>query len=450
MAEETSRTPWIESFAGAVREAGGRVLEAGGAVRDRLLGRAPRDTDLEVYGLSAEALEGVIARLGTVRRVGARVGVYVLKGVEIGLPQGPRGVEDPGLSPEAASRRRDLTVNALLRDPLTGEVLDFNGGRADLHEGRLRHVDAGTFVEDPLRLLRVVRLHAELGFRIAPETGALCRRLDLAGVAWERIGQELERWLLGSEQPGRGLDALIYTGAERHFPTLRALLGCPVTRSWEAENAWAHTRAVLDAAAIRRRGPRTRDWPLMLAALLAASGRPDATQGRAGQWLAPDHAGSAAARVPLFLDGVDRNRDRQTAVAALVREQDEIDRLMEEGAGPPAYRRLALRVDSDLLLRLAEAQAEARGEGPAYPAGERARAIWAGEDLLGKSPKPLVQGRDLEGLGIEPGPKMGEWLDRAFEAQLDGAFTTRAEGVEWVRKRLNAKTPRRQGGKDSE
>jgi len=437
MAEEASPTPWIESFAGAVREAGGRALEAGGAVRDRLLGRAPRDTDLEVYGLRPRALEAVIARFGTVRRVGAWMEVYVLKGVEIALPQGPGGTEDPGLAPEAASRRRDLTVNALLRDPLTGEILDFHEGRADLRWGRLRHVDDGTFVEDPLRLLRVVRLHAELGFRIAPETGALCRRLDLAGVAWERIGQEVERWLLGAERPGRGLDALIYTGAERHFPILRALLGCPVPRAWQAEDAWSHTRAVLEAAAARRMGERERDWPLMLAAVLAASGRPDAARLRAGNRLAPDHPGSAAARAPVFLAGVDRNRDRQAAVAALVREQDEIDRLMEAGAEPPAYRRLALRVDSDLLLRLAEAQAGARGEGMDYPAGERARTIWADEDLLGKAPKPLVQGKDLEGLGIEPGPKMGEWLDRAFDAQLDGAFTTREEGVDWLRKRLS-------------
>ncbi len=436
MAEETSRTSWIESFAGTVREAGGRVLEAGGAVRDRLLGRAPRDTDLEVYGLSAQALESVIARFGPVRRVGARMGVYVLKGVEIALPQGPGGTEDPGLAPEAASRRRDLTVNALLRDPLTGDILDFYGGRADLRAGRLRHVDASTFVEDPLRLLRVVRLQAELGFRIAPETGALCRRLDLAGVAWERIGQELERWLLGAERPGRGLDALIYTGAERHFPTLRAQLGTPVPRTWQAEDAWGHTRAVLDSAAIRRTGERERDWPLLLNALLAASGRPDATRLRAGHWIAPDHPGSAAARIPVFLAGVDRNRDRQAAVAALAREQDEIDRLLEGGAEPPAYRRLALRVDSDLLLRLAEAQAEARGQGRDYPAGERARAIWAGEDLLGKAPQPLVQGRDLAELGISPGPEMGAWLDRTFKAQLDGAFTTREEGVEWVRKKL--------------
>ncbi|MFB6261264.1 MAG: CCA tRNA nucleotidyltransferase, partial [Thiohalorhabdaceae bacterium] len=246
---------WVSDFARAAA-AGGRVLEAGGAVRDRLLGRAPKDTDLEVYSLAAPDLEAVIERFGPVRRVGARLGVYVLKGVEIALPQAPGGVEDPDLTPEAASRRRDLTVNALLRDPLTGDIMDFHGGRDDLARRRLRMVDAETFAEDPLRVLRVVRLHAELAFTIDPATAARCRRLALIGVASERIGQEVERWLLGAIHPERGMDALIDTGAERHFPHLARLLGCPAP---VADDAWALTRATLEAAAGERTGVRERD-----------------------------------------------------------------------------------------------------------------------------------------------------------------------------------------------
>ncbi|MFP4616047.1 MAG: CCA tRNA nucleotidyltransferase [Thiohalospira sp.] len=424
----------IGGLADAVHAAGGRALEAGGAVRDRLLGRPPRDVDLEVYGLEPPDLEAVIARFGSVRRVGARQGVYVLRGMEIALPQGPGGVEDPHLPPEWATCRRDLTINALLRDPRTGEILDFHDGRGDLRRGLLRHVDPATFGEDPLRLLRVVRLHAELELRIHPRTAALCRRLALGGVAWERIGQELERWLLGARHPGKGLDALIYTGAERHFPHLVRLLGCPDAA---ADSAWGRTRAALEAAAGERVGERERDWPLMLGALLAGAGRPDATLRRGGRLRTPGHAAVAAARAPLFLHGVDRNRHRTRTVTALVREQATIARLAAEGAGASAYRRLAARVDSDLLLRLSSALHRA-GHGPAagFPAGERARERWEAEDLLGKRPEPILQGRDLAELGVEPGPAMGEWLEAAFQAQLDGAFNDRAGGMAWVRERL--------------
>ncbi len=371
--------------------------------------------------------------------MGARLGVYVLKGVEIALPQGSGGVEDPWLSPVKASRRRDLTVNALLRDPLTGEVLDFWGGRADLARRRLRHTDAGAFVEDPLRLLRVVRLHAELEFAVDPATAALCRKLSLAGIAWERIGRELERWLLGASAPGRGLDALLYCGAEGHFPMLRALLGCPVPPGACGADAWTCTRAVLDAAAHRRAGKRDRDWPLMLAALLQGLGRPDVTRLRRGQVLAPDHAAVAAARAPLFLHGVDRARDLERMVTALVRDQEAVAGLAAAEAGRPAYRHLARRVDSDLLLRLAEAvHAAWHGEGSPFPAGGRARSssIWKAEDLLGKVPRPLLRGRDLAELGVPEGREMGRWLEAALQAQLDGEFTTREGAREWAARSL--------------
>ncbi|HKL77581.1 MAG TPA: CCA tRNA nucleotidyltransferase [Gammaproteobacteria bacterium] len=421
----------VTELARAVAAAGGRAYEVGGTVRDRLLGRTAKDEDLEVYGLSPGALEAVIARFGTVRRVGARLGVYVLRGVEVALPQGPGGVEDPHLTPEQAARRRDLTINALLRDPLSGEILDFHGGRADLQRGVLRPVAAATFVEDPLRLLRVVRLHAGLGFRIHPTTAALCRGLSLQGVAWERIGQELAAWLVRAPSPERGLDALLYTGAERQFPALYALRGCPVGPGWAAgADAWSLTRAVLAAAGARRTGERERDWPLMLAALLQAVGRPGVTRHCGGAWRAPGAAGAAAARVLPWLHRVDRSQVVARPVRALVAEQASIDALAATGAGAPAYRRLAARVDSDLLLRLAEALHAARhGDRAPYAAAERARTRWLAEDLLGRAPTPLLQGRDVQALGVAPGPAIGRWLEAAFQAQLDGAFTPPRPGA---------------------
>ena len=425
---------FVAAFAEAVAAGGGRALEVGGAVRDRWLGRSPKDTDLEVYGLDTASLEAVIARFGPVRKVGARLGVYLLRGVEIALPQGPGGGEDPFLAPSEAARRRDLTVNALLRDPLTGTLEDPFDGRADLAAGRLRHVDPTTFGDDPLRLLRLVRLHAELGFRIDPATAGLARQLTLDAVAWQRVGQELERWLVHAPQPERGLDALIYTGAERHFLTLRGLRGCPMPGGGDA---WARTRAVLADVATRRIGDRDRDWPLMLAALLHATGRPAVTRNRRGRMEAPGQAQAAASRVVPFLYGVDRGRDLARSVTVLVREQEAVERLAAEGAGMSAYRRLARRVDTDLLLRLAAAIHTAwPGDDAGFPAGERAEALLAGEGLRGRSPEPILGGRDAADLGVPSGPAMGQWLERAFQAQMDGAFADREGGRAWLARAL--------------
>lgn len=134
-------------IAQAVRPLGGSVYYVGGCVRDRLLGRESKDLDIEVHGVTPQQLEAVLDRMGGRRTVGASFGVYGLAGCgldiamprrEVAVGRGHRDftVEvDPWLGPERAARRRDFTVNALMEDVLTGQVLDFFGGREDLRPG---------------------------------------------------------------------------------------------------------------------------------------------------------------------------------------------------------------------------------------------------------------------------------------------------------------------------
>jgi len=158
------------SVARAVRDEGGRALVVGGWVRDTLIGLPPKDLDLEVFGLPATGLRAMLERFGRVDPVGESFTVYKLGDIDVSLPRresksgrGHRGFSvsgDPSMSVEEAARRRDFTVNAISWDPLTGEYLDPFDGRADIERRMLRAVDARTFADDSLRVLRALQFAA--------------------------------------------------------------------------------------------------------------------------------------------------------------------------------------------------------------------------------------------------------------------------------------------------
>src|SRR5512140_2417021 len=164
----------------AVGAAGGRALIVGGWVRDRCLGLAAKDIDLEVYAVPAAGLRTLLERFGRVETIGESFTVYKLGAIDVSLPRreskvgrGHRGflVEgDPSMSVDEAARRRDFTINAISFDPLTGDYLDPCGGRADLDARRLRLVDAAAFGDDSLRVLRAMQLVARFELTVTPET----------------------------------------------------------------------------------------------------------------------------------------------------------------------------------------------------------------------------------------------------------------------------------------
>lgn len=168
------------AVAAAVRDAGGRALIVGGWVRDRLLGIASKDVDVEVYGLPAPRLREILSSFGRVETVGESFTVYKLGDLDVALPRresktgrGHRGfvVEgDPSMSVAGAARRRDFTVNAIAWDPLTSEYEDPWDGRADLDRRLLRVVDPRTFPEDSLRVLRAAQLVARFDLHVEPAT----------------------------------------------------------------------------------------------------------------------------------------------------------------------------------------------------------------------------------------------------------------------------------------
>lgn len=249
-----------------VSELGGRVFYVGGLVRDRLLGLENKDVDIEVHGISPEQLMDVLKELGTPLAFGSSFGVYSLAGydIDIAMPRkeratgrGHRDFEvfvDPNIGTTEAARRRDFTMNAMMEDVLTGEIIDPFNGRNDLDKGLIRHVDTERFSEDPLRVLRAARFASVFGFEVDEETVELCRGIDLTTLSRERVEGELKKALLKGRKPSEFFRILRKMNQLRDwFPELEKLIGLEQDPEYHPEgDVWTHTMEVIDRAAAFR------------------------------------------------------------------------------------------------------------------------------------------------------------------------------------------------------
>ena len=429
----------------------------GGWVRDRLLGRASKDLDLEVFGVAADALPDLLSAFGRVEAVGQSFPVYKLDGLDVSLPRresktgrGHKGflVEgNPFMTVEDASRRRDFTINAIAWDPLTDAYLDPFGGRDDLRASILRAVDPGTFGDDSLRVLRALQLAARFSLEIESATARICRATPLDDLPAERVWGEVEKLLLQADRPSVGLELGLRLGVvERLFPEMQALVGCPQEPEWHPEgDVWVHTLMVVDEA---RQTIEDLDRPdriiIMLGAVCHDFGKPATTALVEGRIRSRDHEEQGVAPAARFLDRLNVHaidgRDVRRQVLGLVAHHLKPGMLhaRREEVGDAAFRRLSLKVDLELLARLA--RADCRGRTGSFDCSamdwfvERARAL--GVDR--RAPARLVLGRHLLALGLEPGPRVGELLSRLYERQLDGEVTTTDEGIALAKRLLQS------------
>lgn len=436
---ESPIEPRILTIAEALRKAGGRALLVGGIVRDRLLGIVSKDYDLEVYGLPIRRLEEELSRFGEVIAIGRAFGVLRIKGLEadFSMPRrdskvgtGHRGflVElDPDLDFAEAARRRDLTINSLGLDPLTGELLDPFGGRRDLERGVLRATDREHFGEDSLRGLRVAQFHARLEMEPDDELLALCSALDLSDLAGERIFDELEKLLLKAARPSLGFQFLESTGLLRFFPELQGMVGVPQEPQWHPEGSvWVHTLMVVDEAAGLRSGNREEDLALMWGALLHDVGKPPTTVEEDGRIRSPSHDAVGAPMAEELLARLRAPKLLIRRVSALVRHHLAPALLPSGGAKLKAYRRLARRlaeadVELDLLYRLARADHFGRTTPDAlarsFPDGESFREAMEGLATEEHTVRDVVLGRHLLARGYSPGPALGPILAACRDLQ---------------------------------
>lgn len=425
------------SLARRLAEAGHVALFAGGCVRDRLLGKEPKDYDIATSATPAQ----VIRLFPGSNEVGAHFGVVIAKTkghhVEIATfrtdgsyRDGRRPDTVTFSTPEEDAQRRDFTINGLFENPATGALIDHVGGRADLDARVLRAIGnpADRFAEDSLRLLRAVRFAVTLGFEIEPATwAAMCRHADgLARISPERIREEFSRILVLPDR-ARGLQLLVDSGLIRHFlPEVLDLIGCDQPPEFHPEgDVYTHTRIMLEMLG----DPAPLE--LCLAVLLHDIAKPPTRtfDGEAGRIRFNGHDALGATMAEEILRRLRYPNDVIESVSFMVSRhmqfmnvrQMKVSKLKRFMAAPTFPLEIELhRVDCGSSNGLTE--------NLDYVLAKRDE--FAAAPLI---PPPLVTGRDLIALGQQPGPRFKELLEAVETEQLEGRLTDRDSALEWVK-----------------
>ena len=457
----------VRRIAEAAAAGGGRALVVGGWVRDQLRGRPSKDIDIEVFGIPQEQLLELLSPIGRVEPVGQSFPVYKVVptggsagAIDVALPRreskrgrGHKGFEvhgDPSMSLVEAARRRDFTINAISWDPLTGSYEDPFDGRGDLDRRLLRAVDSRTFSDDSLRALRAVQFAARFEFALEEQTAALCRALPLDDLPAERIWSEIEKLLLQAPRPSLGLQLALDLGIIRQvMPELLPTVGCEQEPEWHPEgDVWTHTLMVVDKAReLSGDLDRPRLVTVMLGALCHDLGKPPTTAVVDGRIRSLDHEQAGVEPTVSLLNRLNIHSidgfDVRAQVAGLVAHH------LKPGAfrkasyvSDGAFRRLAQKVDLELLARVARADCLGRTGNFDCTAMDwfldRARAL----GVEHHAPAPLLLGRHLLALGLTPGPRIGEILKLVYEKQLDGEVTSVEAGIAEARRLISESAAR--------
>jgi len=441
----------VSEIARAMRDEGGRALLVGGCVRDELMGVQPKDWDLEIYGIEPAKLRELLDQFGSVNVVGEAFTVYKLGAqLDVSIPRRERKTGrghrafviegDPAMSIAEAARRRDFTINAILQDPVTQEIIDPFQGVTDIQNKLLRAVALETFAEDSLRVLRAAQFAARFEFDVDTVTAELCRSIDLDDLPAERIWGEMEKLLLRAQRPSIGLNWLRQLGVlDQLFPELKALIDVPQEPEWHPEgDVWIHTLLTLDRAReLIDDLVYAKQVTVMLAALAHDFGKPATTGFVDGRIRSREHEEAGVAPTESFLDRLNIHTldgyDVRGQVIAIVRDHlkpgEFFKKRLEVSVG--AFRRLARKVDLDLLYRVAKADSLGRNGNHVprekwYTAEaqdwfiDRVREL----ELEDGAPAPILLGRHLLEMGMEPGPRIGEITKAVYEMQLDGRVTS--------------------------
>lgn len=422
----------------AIENAGGKVYIVGGLVRDLLIYKDVdyHDVDVEVYHLSIEALQDILASFGKVDEIGKSFGIlklsvlphfdFALPRTEVKVDTGHLGFEvtvDENLDLYKACKRRDITINALLYEYSSGEILDFFGGLEDINQQCIRMVNPDTFKEDPLRVLRIAQFASRLEYYVDSRTKEHCRQMVKEGLLQslsnERVYQEYCK-LLMSRVPSIGLTFLKDIQALPKY--LDALQSTKQRLDYHPEgNVWNHTLLVVDMAALvkdRTSNPLSFMW----SCLLHDIGKPIVTTDKGH---APGHD---KAGVQVFKEEC-RNwiasSTMQKYIITMIQYHMTIMNMVRNNGRDITYLRLLKSIEGifplqDLILmskcdklgRLRDSHEDIR---------ELDRFIKDKQERLGNvAYKPIVTGQDLLELGYIESRQFKEMLDVAYDRQLQG------------------------------
>lgn len=460
---------------------GANAYLVGGHVRDVLMGRRSEDWDILITGFPIDLIIEKLRPHGRVDCVGKNFGVIKFttnEGMEspitydVALPRTDVVADpllrdhknffiraDPSLPVEADLERRDFRINSMAVRISDGLLIDPWNGLGDIEEKTIRITNPSTFTDDPLRVVRLARFSAVLGFTVDPDLYERCNHVDLMGLSVERISEEVIKMMLRAARPGDGLRELLKLGAVRQlFPDLQAMALCiqdsifhPEADEYGHHTVFHHTLLTMNQAQgiadLCDLEPRKR-LAFQLTALLHDVAKPQTTgwEYKHGRLCvtSPRHDVLGAQMAEQFLkryrffswEGLDLPR----LVCAIIKTHLRPAELWANRStvSRKAFGRLAAEVDgeTEMLVLFDQADRAGRNERPIEKLDEKAE--WLMEKfreyrINRETLRPVVQGRDLLGIGFAPGKELGQVLKELHQMQIDGVFETREEGVALAR-----------------
>jgi poly(A) polymerase len=436
---ETTSEELARSIVSGLRAAGHQAYLVGGCVRDLLLGHQPKDFDV-----ATDARPDRVAELfERSEQVGAHFGVVLVREytsqVEVATFRSDASYSD-GRRPDQVHfetdprqdvLRRDFTINALLLDPETNQVLDFVGGQQDLQRRVIRAIGDPEmrFQEDHLRLIRAVRFAARLGFEIDPATMAALQRLHglIAKVAAERVRDELAR-ILTEGGARRGFELLDETGLLGDIlPEVAAMKGVAQPPEFHPEgDVWTHTLLLLE----KLRNPTV---TLAMGALLHDAGKPPTF--RVAERIRFDgHVEEGVGLAHGILARLRFSYEQTEQILALI---DQHMRFKDAGKMRESTLKRFLRMENfaeHLELHRLDCLSS-NGKLDSYRLVRSRLAEFGAEEL---KPTPLLTGHDLIAAGYAPGPAFGKMLAAVEDAQLEARVRSKEEALALVRAEFGA------------
>lgn len=383
----------------------------GGFIRDSLLNIASQDIDIEVYNVSSfKKLENLLKEFGSINSVGKSFGVcklninkynldFTLPRIDSKISSGHLGFDieiDKNLDFTTASRRRDFTMNAIGYNVVNKKLLDPYGGIKDLSNKTLKMVDAKTFVEDPLRVLRAVQFCSRYELKMNNELFLLCKNMIeknlLLELAKERIYEEIKKNLLKSKKPSLGFELLKKLDALKYFTNLDLL----------NEKSWHRSMDTIDAIASLTITNKKRKEVLMLASICYTFN---------------------ASQIESFISSLSNDKSLLKSITILCENLNTILDMSSNRFSNYDVLKLATYVNIEDLSILSDAL---------FGVGKDVFAKAKELNVVNKKAPAILLGRDLISAGLKPSNEFSYILDSAYEAQIRGIFSSLVEAKEWL------------------
>ncbi len=416
----------------AIQQQGGKAFIVGGYVRDSLLGLDSHDYDIEVYHLTSQELYDVLAQFGKVIS-NHKFGVYQLAkyphyDFALARTEKKTGNKHNDFEVEYIyhedykkdGQRRDITINSLLMDPLTGDIIDCFGGREDLENRIIRMVNPDTFKEDPLRVLRIARLLSKLeDFEVEEKTMLACKEMggQVETLSNQRIFDEYSKILM-SNIPSRGFCFLRDAGA---LPPILMDLTATIQRAdFHPEGCvFNHVMLVVDLASLCK-NETSNPLAFMFSALLHDVGKAIVTTTKGS---APNHDMIGEVMAYDYMYELSNQKDLAKYVAIMTRTHMILMVKARKHTIDVTYLRVLKRIENifpvDDLILMGKCDKLGRHYIADHTIEEIDTYIEDMAALYGKeAQKPKVTGDDLIALGYQPGPMFKYILDESYFYQL--------------------------------